>query len=141
MKSADIAGNIAGDPVSNEINDSKERQGGDTGRDFAGDSLPVGDGDAGELSEITDFRRYETRHIASTVGFFEDRIFGLATEADVSNATGLLVAANAVPVVAAVIARPRVEDSQVWLIKSRLEGQQRRPVRRRAAVHERVNGK
>ncbi|KAI4334591.1 hypothetical protein L6164_019263 [Bauhinia variegata] len=86
--------NIAGDPVSNEINDSKERQGGDASRDFAGDSLPVGDGNAGESSELTYFRRYETGHITSTVGILEEGVFGLAAEADVSNASGLLVAAN-----------------------------------------------
>lgn len=64
----------------------------------------------------------------------------LAAEVDVGDAAGLLVAAHAVPLVAAVGAGPRVEDSQVGFVERRLECQQRRPVRRRTRAHAGAHG-
>ena len=106
VEPADVGGDGAGDAVSDELDDSEERQGGDAAGDLAGDSLPVGDGDAGEARELADRRRDVSGHVASAVGALEDRLLRLAAEVDVGDAAALLVAADAVPLVAAVGAGP-----------------------------------
>ncbi|KAH1237280.1 hypothetical protein GmHk_08G022274 [Glycine max] len=68
-------------------------------------------------------------------GFLEDGVFGLPAEVDVGDAAGGGVAADAVPVEAAVGARPRVEEAKVGLAQRLPEGQQRRPIRWRATAH------
>lgn len=113
VEPADVRGDAAGDAVSDEVDDAEERQGRDAARNLPGDSLPVRDGDAGEPRELADRRGDVAGHVASPVRPLEDRLLRLAAEADVRNAAGLLVAAHAVPVVAAVGAGPRVEDSEV----------------------------
>lgn len=48
----DVPRNLAGDDVAGEVNDAEERQGRNAARDDTGNALPIGDGDAGELSEV-----------------------------------------------------------------------------------------
>lgn len=120
--------------------DAEEGEGCDAARDLAGYSPPVGDCDAGETRQLADRRRDVAGHVAGAVGALEDRLLRLAAEVDVGDTAGLLVAAHAVPLVAAVGAGPRVKDSQVGFVERRLECQQRRPVRRRTRAHAGAHG-
>jgi len=135
VEPADVRRDAAGDAVSDEVDDAEERQGCDAARDLAGDSLPVCDGDAGKSPEPADRRRDVAGHVAGPVSSLEDRLLGLAAEVDVGDAAGLLVAAHAVPVVAAVGTGPRVEDSEVGFVERRLECEQRGSVGRRTRPH------
>lgn len=128
-KSSDVGGESAGDAVSGEVDDAEEGEGGDAARDLAGDSLPVGDDDAGEVRELANLRRDGTGHVARTEGLLEGGVDGTGAEADLGDAVGVAVAGDAVPVVAAVGAGPRVEYAVVGLPESGFEGQQRRQVR------------
>ncbi|WVZ00855.1 hypothetical protein V8G54_026924 [Vigna mungo] len=119
LEPADVCGDAAGDSVSDE--------GCDAAGDLAGDSLPVCDDDAGETRELADRRRDVAGHVASPVSSLEDRLLRLAAEGDVGDAVGFLVTAHTVPVVAAVGASPRVEDSEASSAALSDGGQERTP--------------
>lgn len=135
MEPPDVGRDLAGDSVPDEIEDSEERQGGDALGDYAGDSFPVGDGDAGEEGKFTDGGGDVAGHVAGPVGFLENRVLGLAPEVDVGDAVEIPVAADAVPAATAVGAGPGVEDAQIGLVERRFEGQKCRPVRRMTGLH------
>lgn len=114
---ADVGGDLAGELVSNEVEDAEGGEGGEAGGDVAGDGLPVGDDEGGEGVDGADRRREFSGHVAGAAGFLEDGVLGLAAEVDVGDAAGGGVAADAVPVEAAVGAGPRVEEAEVGLVE------------------------
>lgn len=114
---------VARETVTDEVKDSKERQGGYTPRNLPGNALPVRYDYAGEASELADSRRDGTGHETGTVSPFENRILGFSPEVNIGDAMVHRVAANAVPAVAAVVSGPGVEDSQVGLLKGSSESQ------------------
>lgn len=141
LESAYIGRDHARDPISNEIHDSEKRKVCDAPWDLAGDSLPIGNDNGGEAREPADGGGDVAGHVTGSVGPLEDGVLGLSTKGDVGDPSGLGVTADAIPVVATVGARPRVEDAQVGLVESCLEGQQCCPVRRRAPINDsRSNG-
>lgn len=105
-----------------QIKNSKKWQLGNARRDISRNALPVGDGETREPVQATDGVRYRTGHEPGPVGFFEDGVFGLATEVDVGDPFGGRVAADSVPVVAAVGSGPGVEYAQVGLVEGSFEG-------------------
>lgn len=138
VEAPNVAGDLAGEEVTGEINDLEERQGGrDTARDEAGDGVPVGDGEGGELGEVADGRGDGTGHVSGVVGGFEERVVDVqeAAESDVDDAASVGVALDAVPVVATVGASPGTEDSQVGLLQRGLQRHQGCPFGGRAALN------
>ena len=89
----------------------------DAGGNRAGDSFPVGEGDAGELSEFAYRRGDGAGHDAFPFRALENRLLGDSAEGDGGDAAVGGVAAHAVPAVAAVLAFPRVEYADVRLVE------------------------
>lgn len=127
----------AGEPVADQVEDPEGGQGGDAVGDLAGDALPVGNDECGEVVELADGGADGASHAPGSAGLQEDGVLGLAAEVDVGDPLVGGVAADTVPVAAAVIAGPRVEDTKVGLVEGGLEAQQSHPVRRRAALDDR----
>jgi len=134
VESADIGGDLAGEFVSDEVENAEGGEGGDAGRDLAGDVLPVSDDEGGEGVDAAYCRRDFAGHVAGATGFLEDWVLRLAAEVDVGDAAGGGIAADAVPVDAAVGARPRVEQAEVGLVQRLAEAQKRLPIRLRATA-------
>lgn len=81
--------------------------------------------------ELADCRGDPASHVAGLVCLLEHLLLRLAAEVDVGDAVGPSVAADAVPLVAAVGAGPCLEDIKLSFVEGCLELQQRRPLRRR----------
>lgn len=128
VQETDVCRNLSGNPVSDEIEDPEEGQSGNARRNRTGDSLPVGDGEAGEALELTNGRRNVAGHVAGATSLLENGVLGLAPEVDVGDPASLRVAADSVPAAAAVGAGPGVEDAQVRLLQTASESQQCCPV-------------
>ncbi|KAK6925669.1 hypothetical protein RJ641_007388 [Dillenia turbinata] len=137
---ADIGGKFAGEFVTDKVENAEKGKSGYAGRYFAGDSFPVCYDDAGETLEFANGRRDRAGHEPGSTGLFENRVFGLAAEVDVSNLTSIGIATDSVPALAAIDTFPRVEDAQVWLNQICPKCQQCCPVRRWAALHNGTNG-
>lgn len=97
-----ISRDLAGDFIPDEVEDSQVGKRGDARRDFSGDILPVGDDEGGEAVELADGGGDRTGHVAGAAGLFKDWVLGLPTEDNISDPFGFRVAADAVPVGAAV---------------------------------------
>lgn len=110
----DIGGDRAGDPVTDEVEEAEGGEmGRDAGRDLAGDSFPIGEDEGGEGGKRADLRGDRTRHEGGGGGGGRSngRIFGV--EAEVDDAAGGGVAADAEPVLVAAIATgPGIEDAE-----------------------------
>lgn len=89
----------------------------DAARNHAGDSFPVGDGDAGEVSEFAYRRRDNAGHEPLPFRPLENRLLRHSAEGDAGDAAAFGVAAHAVPAVAAVLAFPRSEHADVRLVE------------------------
>lgn len=106
VEPADVGRKRSGELVSNEIEDSEERQVRDAPGNLAGDSLPVGDGDTGEPGQPADGGRDGPGHVTGPFCSLKNGVLGLPAQVYVRDPTGLLVAANTIPLVAAVGAGP-----------------------------------
>ncbi|KAK2967343.1 hypothetical protein RJ640_029544 [Escallonia rubra] len=131
---ADIYRNLAGELVSDQVEDAEKRQRRNAGGYGTGNALPVGNSDAGEPLQLAYSGRDRTGHEPGPVRFLEDRVLGLATQVDVRDLTGRRVTVHPVPSVATVVARPRLEYVKVRLVQGSFEREQSCPVRRRATV-------
>lgn len=110
---ADIGRNSAGDLVADKVEDSEGREGGEALRDLAGDALPVGENEGGEAVEVANLGRDGAAHEPGLARFGEYRVLRLAAEVNVYDSASFRVAADAVPVDAAVGSGPCVEEAQV----------------------------
>ena len=119
----DVGRNLPGDLVSGEVEDSERGEGSNAGGDLAGDGLPVGDDKGGESGDVANLRRDFSGHVASASKLLEDWVLGLTAEVYVGDVAGGWVAVNAVPALAAVGARPGVEDAKVRFGQGSLEGE------------------
>jgi len=137
QKLPDVGGESSRYAVSGEVDDAEEGEGGDARRDLAGDSLPVGDDEAGEVSELANLRRDVSGNIFGTVWLLERGVNRTGAEADFGDAARVAVAGDAAPVVTTVGAGPGFEYSVVRFMESGFEVQQRGQVGRRT----RVNGR
>lgn len=134
-KLSDVGGESAGYSVPREVDDAEEGERGDAARDLAGDFLPVGDDERGEVSELANLRGDVTGNVLGMVRLLERGVDWTGAEADFGDAAGDAVAGDAAPVAAAVGAGPGVEYSVGRCMESGFEGQQRGQVRRRTRAN------
>lgn len=102
LEVSDIGGDFTGDLVSGKVEDSEGGKRGDAGGNFTGDGFPVGDNEGGEVVKVANLRRDFSGHVAGTVKLLEDSFFRVAMEVDIGDTVSCWVAADAVPVMAAV---------------------------------------
>lgn len=133
-QATDTHRNRAGDLVPDQVEDPERRKRRNALRNLAGDALPVGEDEVREAVELADFRRDGTGHVAGPTGFDQDGVLRLAAEVDVDDPASVGVAADAVPVEAAVVAGPSLENAQVRLGEGGLEGHESGTVGRRTGV-------
>nr|GMD12972.1 hypothetical protein GLYMA_15G032900 [Ipomoea batatas]GMD14804.1 hypothetical protein GLYMA_15G032900 [Ipomoea batatas] len=122
-----------GELVSDQVNDSEERQGSNALRDGPTNPLPIRYSEAGKPLEFTNLRRNRTGH---EPGFIrENRVLRFASEVNVGDSVNLRVTTHSIPPFTTVFPFPRLEYPHLEFMKPILESQQRRPVRRRARFH------
>ncbi|KAJ1388640.1 hypothetical protein SESBI_38980, partial [Sesbania bispinosa] len=71
----DVARNPARDSVTGEVEDSERGERGNAGGDFAGNGLPVGDNECGEVAKVANLRRDFAGHVAGAAKLLEDWVF------------------------------------------------------------------